>query len=157
MYCKNCGSQMDPNAVVCTNCGVAKGQGSQFCANCGEPAATPDARVCVRCGAPLGSNTYTNYGQSEMSGDMVSPEQCRLGPGVAALLSVLPVGLGQMLNGQLAKGLLMLVGSMVVDVVIGMLTGLNIALIFWVISGVDAYLCAKKLRSGMPIGKFSFF
>ena len=45
MYCKNCGTQMDPNAAVCLNCGCAKGTGLSYCANCGfatAPAAVPN-------------------------------------------------------------------------------------------------------------------
>ena len=49
MYCKNCGSQMDPNAAVCLNCGCAKGTGMSYCANCGQPV-SPGAAVCTTCG-----------------------------------------------------------------------------------------------------------
>ena len=49
MYCKNCGTQMDPNAAVCLNCGCAKGTGLSYCANCGQPIA-PGAAVCTNCG-----------------------------------------------------------------------------------------------------------
>ena len=49
MYCKNCGSNMDPNAAVCLNCGCAKGTGLSYCANCGQPVA-PGAAVCTNCG-----------------------------------------------------------------------------------------------------------
>ncbi|MGL4623921.1 MAG: zinc-ribbon domain-containing protein [Culicoidibacterales bacterium] len=28
MYCKNCGKEIDDNAVVCVNCGVATGNGT---------------------------------------------------------------------------------------------------------------------------------
>lgn len=50
MYCKNCGNQMDENAVVCVKCGCAKGTGISFCPNCGKPI-DPNAAVCTSCGS----------------------------------------------------------------------------------------------------------
>ncbi|MBQ5608301.1 MAG: TM2 domain-containing protein [Oscillospiraceae bacterium] len=52
MYCKNCGNQMDENAVVCVKCGCAKGTGISFCPNCGQ-AIAPNAAVCTSCGSAL--------------------------------------------------------------------------------------------------------
>lgn len=52
MYCKNCGYEMDPNAVVCVRCGVRKGVGTNYCPNCGR-ATAPNAAVCLSCGGPL--------------------------------------------------------------------------------------------------------
>ena len=50
MFCKNCGKEMNPNAVACMACGFAKGNGNKFCANCGSEI-NPGAVICVRCGA----------------------------------------------------------------------------------------------------------
>ncbi len=52
MFCKNCGSEMDPNAAICVKCGVQKGTGANFCHNCGQPTA-PGAVVCTTCGYSL--------------------------------------------------------------------------------------------------------
>ncbi len=52
MFCKNCGSTMDPNAAVCIHCGCMKGTGNAFCHNCGSPT-VPNAAVCVNCGVLL--------------------------------------------------------------------------------------------------------
>lgn len=52
MYCKNCGSVMDPNASVCVTCGCAKGAGSAYCHNCGQ-STLPGASVCTSCGCAL--------------------------------------------------------------------------------------------------------
>jgi len=49
MYCKNCGSEIDPNAAICVKCGFQKGTGNSFCHNCGQPVA-PGATVCTSCG-----------------------------------------------------------------------------------------------------------
>ncbi len=50
MFCKNCGSEINENAVVCMNCGFAKGNGEKFCANCGSEI-NPGAAICTKCGA----------------------------------------------------------------------------------------------------------
>ncbi|MCD7824174.1 MAG: hypothetical protein LUG86_09225 [Oscillospiraceae bacterium] len=83
----------------------------------------------------------------------VYPDQRKTSPAVAAILSFLVVGLGQMLNGQLIKGLLMLLGAFV----IGAITGGIGAVIIWIISAVDGYMSCNKLKQGTPIGRFSFF
>ena len=62
-YCKNCGAELNDNAVVCTKCGVLVGDGNKFCPNCGaEP--DPLAVICVKCGyelKPLKSNGAIIY------------------------------------------------------------------------------------------------
>lgn len=43
---------MDPNAFACTHCGVAKGVGNNFCWNCGSQV-NPMAVMCPACGVGL--------------------------------------------------------------------------------------------------------
>lgn len=52
MYCKNCGSEMDNQAVVCIKCGVSKETGNKYCFNCGT-STNPEANVCINCGVAL--------------------------------------------------------------------------------------------------------
>ena len=49
MYCRNCGSEMDPNAAICVKCGFSKNTGNRYCANCGKETAA-GAKVCINCG-----------------------------------------------------------------------------------------------------------
>ena len=52
MFCKNCGKEVDANAIACLGCGCAPGSGSKFCPNCG--AETQAAQiVCIKCGVAL--------------------------------------------------------------------------------------------------------
>ena len=76
-----------------------------------------------------------------------------LTPGIAALLSVLLVGLGQILMGQQAKGVTMLV----VACLLGFVTFGVAAVVVWPVSAVDAYRIAKKLESGQAVGEWEFF
>lgn len=52
MFCRNCGNEMDSNAVICVKCGVKAGTGNRFCPNCGKET-TPEAAACTSCGAGL--------------------------------------------------------------------------------------------------------
>ena len=59
MYCKNCGAEMNENAVACMTCGFGKGTGDKFCANCGKEL-NPGAMICVNCGAPAAPQAVQN-------------------------------------------------------------------------------------------------
>lgn len=59
MFCKNCGSEMDPNAVVCVKCGYGKGKGNKFCPNCGSEL-EPNAQFCVKCGVSVAPEQQIN-------------------------------------------------------------------------------------------------
>ena len=72
------------------------------------------------------------------------------------ILSVLIVGLGQIILGQTAKGITMLM--VVIILTAGTCGyGLLLAPIIWVISGLDAYKIANKLKQGNPVGAWDFF
>ncbi len=96
------------------------------------------------------NNDWKNQPRDEK---MVYPDKRKTSPNVALFLSILLVGLGQMVNGQLIKGLLMLIAAMV----LGALTGGVAGVVIWIVSGIDAYICVSKLKQGRPIGRFSFF
>lgn len=74
-------------------------------------------------------------------------------PWLAALLSFLIVGLGQMLIGQVKKGVVFLIGSVVLTFVT---FGLSV-FITSVLAIVDAYLIAKKKKEGKEVGEWEFF
>ncbi len=61
MYCRNCGKQIDDNAVVCPECGAKTGVPEQrpaaetpraYCKNCGKEV-DPKAVVCPHCGVQI--------------------------------------------------------------------------------------------------------
>ncbi|MFA0782122.1 hypothetical protein, partial [Fervidibacter sacchari] len=74
-------------------------------------------------------------------------------PVVAGLLSFLIVGLGQIYNGQVAKGLVLLVSA----IVLGVLTACIGWLVVAVVSIVDAVMIAKKLQQGQAVGEWEWF
>lgn len=104
------------------------------------------------CGADKKDQVY-DWQNQPRENKFVYPDKRKTSPVVATILSILLVGLGQMINGQLIKGLLMLLGG----IVLGAITGGVVSVVVWIISGIDAYMCANKLKQGKPIGRFSFF
>lgn len=78
-------------------------------------------------------------------------------PGVAAVLSFFITGLGQIYNGQIAKGVLFIIiqaiNVLLMYVVIGFIT----CPIFWIWGMVDAYRTAEKInsRTKQPIDNIS--
>lgn len=72
---------------------------------------------------------------------------------MAVLSGCCVAGLGQMILGQVGKGLVILLGS----IVLALCTfGISV-LVTWPLGAIDAYLIAKKLREGHPVGQWEFF
>ena len=131
---------------------VGRQRSSSFCPNCGAHS-TAQARYCASCGLSL-SATVPQTDQSmpvDPAGLVLNPNP--LPPWGAALCSLLVAGLGQMLLGQVAKGAVILL----VSVVVGVLTAGFGAIIIWLIAAVDAYQIAKKLNSGAQVRKWEWF
>ena len=64
MFCKNCGNEINENAVACMQCGFAKGNGEKFCANCGGEI-NPGAAICVKCGAAVKNVASPQIGEQK--------------------------------------------------------------------------------------------
>jgi TM2 domain-containing membrane protein YozV len=67
-------------------------------------------------------------------------------PGVAAVLSFFWCGLGQIYNGQIGKGILMLVAYLISVSLIWLIVGLITTPILWIWGMVDAYNTAERLN-----------
>lgn len=65
MFCKNCGNEINENAVACMNCGFAKGNGDKFCAVCGKEI-NPGAAICTACGAAVKSTVAGGEQKSKL-------------------------------------------------------------------------------------------
>lgn len=52
MFCRNCGREVNQQAVACPACGMPPNLERRFCPNCGQPT---DVRqvLCTKCGASL--------------------------------------------------------------------------------------------------------
>jgi TM2 domain-containing membrane protein YozV len=104
----------------------------KYCFNC---AAEIDARaeICPKCGVRQPSLQKTEFKS----------------PGLAAVLSFLIPGLGQIYCGKIGKGILFLVLAIVSAVLIIFLIGIPIYIIVWVINILDAHKTAKRINEGL--------
>ena len=69
-------------------------------------------------------------------------------PGVAAVLSALFVGLGQIYNGEIAKGLIFMVAYFVSILLAFILIGIITTPLLWIFGIYDAYNTAKRINAG---------
>ena len=139
-FCENCGSKIDKNAAICPKCGVAQSRThaektTKFCTNCGF-VIDIKAVVCPKCGV-------RQSGSMGFAGEK--------NPAIAALLSFLVVGLGQVYAGKPKRGIVLFVASVVFVIAGSLVFPVLAALACWIGSIYDAY----KIAEGEP-GPFSF-
>lgn len=105
-----------------------------FCPNCGAGLQYPEAEICPSCGVRIR--------------DPPGPKEEK-SPGLAAVLSLLFGGSGQVYNGDLAKGLAILLGQF-----FGTLFFIIPGIIIWVFAIYDAYSTSKQMNLGkIPFAK----
>lgn len=109
--------------------------------------------MCVKCGVSLkGGAAKSSGGGGE---DIVASDPPK-DPVMMCVLSVLLVGLGQILLGQTAKGITILAGTVAL-VIFTCGWGALLAPFIWLISGLDAYKIATKLKDGHSVKQWEFF
>ena len=139
MHCTNCSEQISNLAEICPKCGVRPHVTKNFCHSCGSSVNSNQA-MCINCGVQLKEINKTQNGDSP-------------NPAIMGLLSFLITGLGQMVMGQVAKGIVMLIGSIILAFfTLGLSSLITIA-----ISIIDAVLIAKKKQQGRQVGEWEFF
>ena len=115
-----------------------------FCAQCGAPNDAP-AKFCFKCGAPLSQGPVAPEADPRTRG--ASAPVAATGPKtvtgknptLATILSLLIVGGGQFYNGDVKKGLTMLVVALVLA---GLTAGVGwLGVAIW--SAIDAYRVAN--------------
>jgi len=107
----------------------------KFCTNCGSEIDSR-AEICPKCGV-------RQPGSMGFAGDK--------SPAIAALLSFLVVGLGQVYAGKMKRGIVLFAACVVFFMVSFLVLPVFAALACWIVSIYDAY----KLAQGEP-GPFSF-
>jgi TM2 domain-containing membrane protein YozV len=106
---------------------------TKFCINCG---AKIDARaeICPKCGVRVAPPP--SYVLKE-----------RKSEGVAAVFSFLFVGLGQIYNGQIGKGISFIIIGVICVFLMFLVIGFLLYPIFWIYNIYDAYDTAKKINA----------
>lgn len=143
MYCPHCHERLEDTGHHCARCGMALPPGVLSILSAaagGTMGAAPHA------GAPLASGTpaqtlETLYHAAERR--TATPQHSTLRPWLAATLSLL-CGLGQLYNGQIVKGVVLLSGAVVAVCVWPFLLGKIAAGILWLYAISDAYLVARN-------------
>jgi TM2 domain-containing membrane protein YozV len=83
------------------------------------------------------TNQAPNFAQAALL--LSTGDAANKSPGIALLLSLLICGVGQMYNGQVGKGILMLIGFVLLWAVL-------LGWVVWIWSMVDAYSTAKEMN-----------
>ena len=115
---------------------------TMYCQNCGSQ--LPDsAKFCDRCGAKVGSATEQNSSQTEYN--MASIMVNKKSEALSLILSLLIPGLGQIYNGQVKKGAIMIVAAVVCAFVMFLFFPLSfLYLVLWIYGMYDAFKDAKE-------------
>ena len=70
MFCKNCGKEIHPQAVVCPSCGVPPMLEKKFCQNCGE-VTQPNQAMCTKCGVALMTRTLSSDAKNKVTAGLL--------------------------------------------------------------------------------------
>jgi TM2 domain-containing membrane protein YozV len=105
---------------------------TKFCSNCSAEI-DKDAEICPKCGVRVkAAPTYVE----------------KKSTGIAAVLSFVVPGLGQIYNGQIGKGILFVIISIILVLSMLVLVGFILYPLFWVYNIYDAYKTAQKINAG---------
>jgi TM2 domain-containing membrane protein YozV len=114
-----------------------------ICPNCGKN--TPEGKFCEHCGASV--QTTQTFQQPPPLDRAYTPQPVVVRPeknaGLAAILSFLFTGSGQVYNGQLGKGIGFVIGA-----VIGAMFYFIPGVIIWLLCIYDAYATAQAMNKG---------
>ncbi len=138
---------------------MSRTQGRYECNRGGGPC---PFHFCPYCGdrlRPHESNTAAARGEADpgerfSAADCLPPRDEAKSPALAALLSFLLVGMGQVYLGQVEKGLVLLCAVLLL-----LLTARPGAagLLILLLNVLDAFLLARRLGRGERVGRWEFF
>lgn len=119
-------AELDDDEVYCRDCGAVINDRAEICPECG-----------IRQKEPEPSSSSDNN------------------PGLAAVASIIIPGLGKVYNGQIAKGIIIIIIGAVTVVLAITVVGLIIAVSLWIWLMYDAYQVAdrgpqSRSRGGTP-------
>lgn len=111
MYCRNCGNEVNPNAVACVKCGLHPNDGGAYCQACGKDT-QPGAVMCVHCGARLALPAARRAAGSDK----------KIIAGVCGIL-LGALGVHKFVLGYTPAGIIMLVITVVSCGILALITG----------------------------------
>ncbi len=106
MYCKYCGSHMEPDCQNCIVCNKSKNTGSNYCNRCGT-ARLPNNSYCVNCGIKFTKTSF--FEQLKLFADSLSTKDgCSKKNTLVIGIAVGFTGLHNFYLGHNIKGLIQL-------------------------------------------------
>lgn len=155
--------------IYCLRCRAAIAPTEALCPHCGWNQQTPQPVQAVYAPPPQvlpppppvypPAQIYYQPQHPPVYGDQgTQPDAIRLpagshSPGLALFLSLLIIGIGQMYNRQIAKGIVL----MLISIVLTPVTYGAAWVISSIVSSIDACMIAKKLQRGQAVGLWEFF
>ena len=124
--CPMCGEKVE-NENFCTHCGTKINVRVKRCVNCGT-VINSAAKICPKCGYNIIQKV----------------------PILAAGLSFIFPGLGQLYNNQNHKGILIIIANVISLILLAIGIGLIFMFIIWVYAIYDAFTSAKAIDRGEP-------
>jgi TM2 domain-containing membrane protein YozV len=100
------------------------------------------AEFCPTCGVRVASAPYPPVPPP-------SPYAERKNEGIAAILSFVFLGLGQIYNGQISKGISFIIIGVLFVFSMLFLIGFLLYPLFWIYNIYDAYNTAKQINAGL--------
>lgn len=113
--------------------GEERGPNEVYCKSCGE-IIKEEAEICPHCGVRQRAAP--------------TPQSQEKNPGLAAVASALVPGLGQIYNGQILKGIVIMILMGISILLAFIIIGIFTSFILWVYAVYDAYDTAKKINAG---------
>ncbi len=110
----------------------------KYCSECGKPLESETSKFCNNCGANLGISDTLNVIEKKEPVQEIQEEKSSF---LAALCSFFIPGLGQVYDGETARGVGIFFGTL-----IGTFIFLIPGLIVWLFGVYDAYSIAKKMN-----------
>ena len=121
--------------AFCENCGNPLGENTTYCESCGAKVGNADPAIATS----ISGNQRTVPVQTDQETARVQKKN----PLIALILSLIITGVGQIYNGQVRKGVILLVVFFIVIIIFWPL-----ALIVWLFGMYDAYATAGKINNG---------
>jgi TM2 domain-containing membrane protein YozV/ribosomal protein L32 len=120
-----------------------------ICPNCGKE--TPEGKFCEHCGASVQTTQTFQQPVAQQPVYTQQPAAASMqkkSAGVAVILSFFLPGLGQIYNGQIGKGIGMIILSVIFWLLSSILIGIPFYIILWIYGMYNAYSTANKINAG---------
>ena len=111
-----------------------------------------ETKYCAHCGTEIDKEAMTcpNCGVLQ-TGMQTQPRAPIKNEGLAAVLSFFFTGLGQIYNGDIGKGIVLIIIQIINVLLMFVIIGFLTYIIVWIYGIWDAYKTAKNINEGMTV------